>query len=142
MQAVLPAAAGDPSRQGHHAYRRISVSDRGGQQPGAQTYHGPDCPIERQMVASERGAAWILHQRLYQPLPGYHADCPERQDHMVEAKGKHLKNDDSREKIAPGKAWQNVSGSQYRYYMVFEDDVEPLPGALNIGAFLETIKEL
>ena len=61
---------------------------------------------------------------------------------MVETKGEHLKNDDSREKIVLGKAWQNAAGSQYRYYMVFKEDVEPLPGALNIGAFLETIKEL
>ncbi len=61
---------------------------------------------------------------------------------MVETKGEHLKNDDSREKIALGKAWQNAAGSQYRYYMVFEDGVEPLSGAANMNRFLKAIEAL
>ena len=61
---------------------------------------------------------------------------------MVETKGEHLKNDNSREKIALGKAWQNAAGSQYRYYMVFEDDVEPLKGATSVSQLIGTIHEL
>lgn len=60
---------------------------------------------------------------------------------MVETKGEYLKNDDSREKIALGKAWQNAAGSQYRYYMVFEDGVEPLQGAVTIQHFLSILQE-
>ena len=60
---------------------------------------------------------------------------------MVETKGEHLKNDDSREKIALGKAWQNAAGSQYRYYMVFEDGVEPLPGAVTMQSFVNILQE-
>ena len=53
-----------------------------------------------------------------------------------------MKNDDSQEKIALGKAWQNAAGSQYRYYMVFDEGVEPLPGAVTMQRFIETIQAL
>ena len=61
---------------------------------------------------------------------------------FAETKGEHLKNDDSREKIYLGDKWKNAAGSQYRYYMVFRDDENPLPGAINIRQFVETIKAL
>ena len=61
---------------------------------------------------------------------------------MVETKGEHLKNDDSREKITLGKAWQNAAGSQYRYYMVFEDGVEPLEGAVTVQNFITILQAL
>ncbi len=61
---------------------------------------------------------------------------------FVETKGEHLKNDDSRDKIALGQAWRNAAGSQFRYYMVFADDVEPLPGAVGMKQFAEIVKEL
>lgn len=60
---------------------------------------------------------------------------------LVETKGEHLKNDDSREKIALGTAWKNAAGNQYRYYMVFRDD-PTLPGAVSMRQFIETIKHL
>lgn len=61
---------------------------------------------------------------------------------MVETKGEHLKNDDSRDKIELGKAWSNVAGSQYRYYMVFRKEENLLPGAVSIRQFVEIVKEL
>lgn len=61
---------------------------------------------------------------------------------LVETKGEHLKNDDSRDKIALGQAWRNAAGSQFRYYMVFADGAEPLPGAVGMKQFVEIVKEL
>lgn len=61
---------------------------------------------------------------------------------MVETKGEHLKNNDSRDKIELGKAWSNAAGSQYRYYMVFREEENLLPGAVSIRQFVEIVKEL
>lgn len=61
---------------------------------------------------------------------------------MVETKGEHLKNDDSRDKIELGKAWSNAAGSQYRYYMVFREEENLLSGAVSIRQFKEIVKEL
>ena len=61
---------------------------------------------------------------------------------LAETKGEHLKNDDSRDKIALGQAWRNAAGNQYRYYMVFDNDVEPLPGAVSMTQFVEIVKNL
>lgn len=61
---------------------------------------------------------------------------------MVETKGEHLKNDDSRDKIELGKAWSNAAGSQYRYYMVFREEENLLSGAVSIRQFIEIVKEL
>lgn len=61
---------------------------------------------------------------------------------LVETKGEHLKNDDSRDKIALGDAWRHAAGSQYRYYMVFRNDERPLPGAVSVSRFLEIVKVL
>ena len=60
----------------------------------------------------------------------------------AETKGEHLKNDDSREKIALGQAWRTSAGKDYRYYMVFENDENLLPGAVSMSQFIDTIKEL
>ena len=40
----------------------------------------------------------------------------------AETKGEHLKNDNSREKIALGQAWRTAAGKDFRYYMVFENE--------------------
>ena len=53
-----------------------------------------------------------------------------------------MKNDDSREKIALGQAWRTAAGKDYRYYMVFENDENLLPGAVSMSQFIDTIKEL
>ncbi|WP_195277329.1 DEAD/DEAH box helicase [Anaerotruncus rubiinfantis] len=60
----------------------------------------------------------------------------------AETKGEHLKNDDSREKIALGQAWRTAAGKDFRYYMVFENEENLLPGAVSTSQFIDTIKEL
>lgn len=61
---------------------------------------------------------------------------------LTETKGGHLKNDDSRDKLELGKAWQHAAGSMYRYYMVFRDEEGLLPGAVNMKQFVKLVKEL
>ena len=61
---------------------------------------------------------------------------------LVEPKGEHLKNDDSREKIELGRAWKNAAGSQFRYYMVFRDGNNLPPGAVSMSQFVEFVQEL
>lgn len=61
---------------------------------------------------------------------------------LVEPKGEHLKNDESRKRIELGRAWKNAAGNQYRYYMVFRDEDNLLPGAVSISQFVELVKEL
>lgn len=60
----------------------------------------------------------------------------------AETKGEHLKNDDSREKIALGQAWRTAAGKDFRYYMVFENEDNLLPGAVSMSQFIDTIKAL
>ena len=60
----------------------------------------------------------------------------------AETKGEHLKNDDSREKIALGQAWRTAAGKNFRYYMVFENDENLLPGAVSMSQFIDTIRAL
>lgn len=61
---------------------------------------------------------------------------------IAETKGEHLKNDDSRDKIALGDAWRHAAGSKFRYYMVFRDGDHLLSGAVSMGQFVETIMAL
>ena len=61
---------------------------------------------------------------------------------LAETKGGYLKNDDSRDKIELGKAWQRAAGSMYRYYMVFRDEESLLPGAVSMKQFLGLVKQL
>ena len=60
----------------------------------------------------------------------------------AETKGEHLKNDDSREKIALGQAWRTAAGKNFRYYMVFENEENLLPGAVSMSQFIDTVKAL
>lgn len=61
---------------------------------------------------------------------------------LVEPKGKHLTNDESRKKIALGEAWRHGAGNQFRYYMVFRDGDNLLPGAVSMSQFVELMKAL
>ena len=61
---------------------------------------------------------------------------------LVEPKGEHLKNDESRKRIELGRAWKNAAGSQYRYYMVFQDGDNLLSGAVSVSQFVDIIKAL
>lgn len=61
---------------------------------------------------------------------------------LVESKGEMLKNDDSRAKIKLGEKWANAAGGMYRYYMVFQDDVQPLEGGFRASDFLSRLERL
>lgn len=61
---------------------------------------------------------------------------------LAETKGDHLQNDDSRDKIELGKEWASQAGNQFRYYMVFRDNDNVLPGAICMSNFIAIIKEL
>lgn len=61
---------------------------------------------------------------------------------LAETKGEHLKNNNSREKIALGQVWRTAAGKNYRYYMVFENDENLLPGAVSMSQFIDMVKAL
>lgn len=56
---------------------------------------------------------------------------------LIEAKGDHLANEDSKNKLRLGKTWASAAGSKYRYFMLFEKD--PIPGAYTLDHFLKEI---
>lgn len=59
---------------------------------------------------------------------------------LVETKGDHLVNEETREKNRLGKKWAQVSGSNYKYFMVFEEqNVEECYNAGNIGEVLKRL---
>ncbi len=61
---------------------------------------------------------------------------------LVESKGQHLRNDDSRRKLAIGQAWAYQAGPKYRYFMVFQDGVKPLDGAETVTSFIRILEQL
>lgn len=61
---------------------------------------------------------------------------------IVEPKGAQLKNDDSRRKVRLGNMWASMAGERFRYYMVFQDDVEPLEGAYTSSQFFQILEQL
>lgn len=61
---------------------------------------------------------------------------------MIETKGDHLDNDESRQKARLGYQWAQLAGSQYRYFMVFQTKSPEYPGAYSYERFMEIIKGL
>ena len=61
---------------------------------------------------------------------------------VIETKGDYMLNDETKQKIKLGRAWQSASGSSFRYFMVFESKDLNLEGAHNFDSFMEIIKEL
>lgn len=59
---------------------------------------------------------------------------------MIETKGDHLDNDESKEKARIGAKWDALSGSQYRYFMVFQTKQPDYPGAYSYDRFMEIAK--
>ena len=58
---------------------------------------------------------------------------------MIETKGDHLDNAESKTKAVIGSKWDSLSGSQYRYFMVFETKSPDYQGAYSYDEFLEII---
>ncbi len=61
---------------------------------------------------------------------------------MIETKGDHLENDESKAKAKIGHQWDNLAGPMYRYFMVFQTKVLDWPGAYSYDRFMEIVKEL
>ena len=61
---------------------------------------------------------------------------------MLEMKGDYLANDDSREKLTLGRKWEARAGSNYKYFMVFENNKIDADGAYNFNEFLNFVGEL
>lgn len=61
---------------------------------------------------------------------------------LVETKGDHLDNSDSKRKLALGRAWQNATDNHYKYFMVYKDRDLQLDGAYPLAQFLNILREL
>ena len=61
---------------------------------------------------------------------------------LVETKGNHLANEDSRRKSELGKLWQSLAGKMFKYFMVFETIKAPLPNAYTKDEFYALMREL
>lgn len=61
---------------------------------------------------------------------------------MIETKGDHLDNAESKTKAIIGSKWDALSGGQYRYFMVFQTKSPDYPGAYSYDRFFEIINKL
>ncbi|MCI8940518.1 MAG: DEAD/DEAH box helicase family protein [Dorea sp.] len=61
---------------------------------------------------------------------------------MIETKGDHLENRETKDKLAEGRAWQNLAGALYRYFLVFKSKELNIEGAYQFDRFIETLKKL
>ncbi len=61
---------------------------------------------------------------------------------LVEAKGSHLDGDDSKDKLSLGRDWQNLSGADYNYFMVFDSTPLKDRNSYTLNKFLEIISAL
>ena len=60
----------------------------------------------------------------------------------VEVKGPHLDGTDSQEKAEIGKAWADMAGTHFKYFMVFKKAGDGVPGAMLLNDFLNTLAQL
>ena len=61
---------------------------------------------------------------------------------LVEAKGEHLDNQDSADKLALGQKWAAMAGLRYRYFMVFEQKETEMNGSYSMSDFLTVLCHL
>lgn len=61
---------------------------------------------------------------------------------MIETKGDHLENKETKDKLAEGRAWQNLAGASYRYFLVFKSKDLNIEGVYQFDRFIETLKQL
>ena len=61
---------------------------------------------------------------------------------MIETKGDHLDNPESKAKAATGSEWASQAGRLYKYYMVFQSKDPGYAGAYSYDRFMEIVKEL
>lgn len=60
----------------------------------------------------------------------------------IEAKGDHLNNPDTRQKVQLGRKWQALAGPQYRYYLVFGESAVDIEGVMAFDAFIGLMRDL
>ena len=61
---------------------------------------------------------------------------------LIEPKGDHLENDESKLKAKIGDAWSNNTDKRFRYFMVFDKKSPDYPGAYSHDEFMEIVKGL
>lgn len=61
---------------------------------------------------------------------------------LVETKGDDRDNSDSKRKVRLGRKWADMAGSQYRYYMVFDENDTGFDGAYKFAEFCDLMKRL
>ena len=59
---------------------------------------------------------------------------------LVETKGDHLVNEDSKNKIWHGNKWADLAGKRYYYFMVFQ--TKEVEGAITVKQLLQYLNEL
>ena len=59
---------------------------------------------------------------------------------LIETKGDHLTNDDSKNKIWLGNKWADLAGNGYKYFMVFQS--KEVDGAITVKQLLQYLDEL
>ena len=61
---------------------------------------------------------------------------------MIETKGDHLDNDESKAKAQAGAEWASMAGRLYKYYMVFQTKKPGYSGSYSYDEFIEIVKGL
>lgn len=61
---------------------------------------------------------------------------------IIEPKGDHLENAESRAKAIIGSKWDSLAGPQYRYFMVFQTKSPDYPGAYSFKRFMEIVRDI
>jgi len=61
---------------------------------------------------------------------------------VIETKGDHLDGGKSKMKAKIGSQWDNLAGTGYRYFMVFQTESPDWPGAYSYDRFMEIVKGL
>ena len=61
---------------------------------------------------------------------------------LIETKGDHLGNEDSRRKLKLGRKWASMAGRRYRYFMVFNHEKIDAEGAYTLDGIVGVLKEL
>ena len=59
---------------------------------------------------------------------------------LIETKGDHLANEDSRRKLKLGRKWASMAGQDYRYFMVFNEDA--IPDAYTLDDVVDVLRDL
>jgi len=87
-----------------------------------------------------RGRGFCINGYLKNHYPDFIAMLKNGIVVVVESKGDHLANDDSRYKNNIGRIWANQAGRGYKYFMVFENN-SPLNNTYTLNEFEELLQQ-